>query len=248
MKKGISGSTIKIIAIIAMLIDHIAATVMTRYAEAYPDVAASTSMGTWIMVMRLIGRFAFPLFIFLLVEGFEHTKNQWKYLGRLTVFGLLSEIPIDMAFTLSREEVLSGKLIEFTYQNVFFTLAIGLLCIILIRKTEESEWNIGRQKWVQLLIMLAGMYAAYVLRTDYSLVGVLAIIVMYMYRYKRVQAMALTCVALTASSLTELTAFLMIIPVRMYNGERGLPLKYVFYAFYPLHLLALAAISIALGV
>ena len=111
MKKGITGSTLKIIAIIAMFIDHFAAIVMDRYLFASGFYVRDTESGIlaidpsipngmmiyWIDVaLRLIGRIGFPIFCFLLIEGFIHTRCRWKYLLRLTIFALVSEIPFDL--------------------------------------------------------------------------------------------------------------------------------------------------------
>ena len=111
-KKGISGSTLKIIAMITMLIDHIGAAVCMRMmlAEGFGDLngAAEETIKAWVTVhadlystyymFRMIGRIAFPIFCFLLVEGFKHTKDAKKYAIRLFAFALISEIPFDLAF------------------------------------------------------------------------------------------------------------------------------------------------------
>ena len=115
-QKGLSGSTLKLIAIITMLIDHIGAAVIARLLIAGQG---SEMLYKIYYAMRAVGRVAFPIFCFLLVEGFFYTGSRKKYALRLFGFALLSEIPFDLAF--------SGKILEFGYQNVFFTLLIGLL-------------------------------------------------------------------------------------------------------------------------
>ena len=134
-KKGISGSTIKIVAIVAMLIDHIAAVVLTRQimAEGYADaiMGGQSSLTSWMAengslfmintVMRAIGRLGFPIFCFLLVEGFGRSRNIRKYALRLGLFALISEIPFDLALT--------GRWWYTGYQNVYFTLLLGLLAL-----------------------------------------------------------------------------------------------------------------------
>lgn len=132
-KKGISGSTIKIIAIIAMLIDHVAAALLTRMLIQKGALGlrfmGERTRNAWMAengrlfygmeAMRAIGRLGFPIFCFLLVEGFQKTRNRHKYAFRLGLFALISEIPFDLAF--------SGEVLEFDYQNVYFTLLIGML-------------------------------------------------------------------------------------------------------------------------
>lgn len=254
-KHGITGSTLKIIALVTMLIDHIAAALLERMIssgwigayQGHGNIFADNIIIIYI-VMRFIGRLGFPLFIFLLVEGFEHTRNKYKYLVRLSVFALISEIPFDIAFNLDCREVLSGKIIEFTYQNVFFTLAIGLLVLICIFRVEQSDMNSVLKRICMILILLTGMAAAKVLHTDYSWVGVLAIFVMYMFRKNKVRAANYTCITLLLSSGSEITAFLILPLIAAYNGMRGIKLKYVFYIFYPLHLLIIGLICVMMGI
>ena len=127
-RKGISGSTLKIIAIITMLIDHIGAGVLGRLlvvrgmnevADLNAWIDANSTLVITYQMMRFVGRLAFPIFCFLLIEGFEHTHDVKKYALRLLSFCLISEIPFDLLF--------NGKILEFGYQNVFFTLFIGLM-------------------------------------------------------------------------------------------------------------------------
>lgn len=115
---GISGSTVKLVGIIAMLIDHFAVAVLLRYMYAG---GWSDRLYVLYTILRLVGRIGFPIFCFLLVEGFGRTKSKTKYALRLLLFALLSEIPFDLAF--------SAKVLEFRYQNVFFTLFFGLLAM-----------------------------------------------------------------------------------------------------------------------
>lgn len=254
-KGGIPGSTLKIIAITAMLLDHIGAAVFSRilvnngfYGLNLDDVNASVSfiqdnavIFTLNMIFRLIGRIGFPIFCFLLIEGFTYTKNVWKYAFRLLLFCFISEVPFDLAF--------NSEILEFTYQNVFFTLFIGLCTLICIRFIEEK---ITINKYIKYLLMvpvvILFMMLANLLKTDYSGMGVLTIVVMYLLRKNKVLEMAGGCIVLTVMSFSELTAFLTLIPVWKYNGERGLRLKYVFYAFYPVHLLVLYLITYFLGI
>lgn len=260
-KKGISGSTIKMIAIITMLIDHVGAAIleklMLQRAALEPGVGTvvTVNMGDPGMsltvayyITRCIGRVAFPLFIFLLVEGLEHTRNQWKYLMRMAIFAIVSEIPFDMAFNLCREQIFAGQLFEIHHQNVFFTLTIGLLTIIGLKKMGESKLPPFPAMVLRFGIPITGMALAWVLQTDYGAVGVLAIVVMYLFRKKKVLASAMTCLSLLLSSAMELTAFIAVWPVTKYNGSRGWKLKWLFYLFYPAHLLILWLICLGMGI
>lgn len=319
-KKGISGSTLKLIAIAAMLIDHISATVLTRIliVNGMGNITSQAQQEQWMrenaglygcmLVMRLIGRLGFPIFCFLLAEGFQKTRNVKKYALRLGLFALLSEIPFDLAC--------HGKVLEFGYQNVFFTLFLGVLLMWacdIIEKKEFPKWFrnclavggvailtaeltagiysiicmvmqyqygtlpetyviviigaicvavisliVAIVRWRKgagsvwktlgyIAVTLLAMYAANLLQTDYSGMGVLTIAVMYFLRRSKVRSMLGGCIVLTLMSLIELPCFLTLIPVKLYNGERGLKLKYFFYAFYPVHLFLLWLICALMG-
>lgn len=254
-KGGISGSTLKMIAIISMLADHICAVVLTRVA--INDLAQSGNTGlmalgqSWLFlivsIIRLtVGRLAFPIFCFLLVEGFQKTRNVGKYALRLGLFALISEIPFDLA--------LKNKVLEFGYQNVFFTLFIGLLTLIAIKWIEGRSWNKALQIIGMVLALAAGMAAAKLLRTDYDAVGVLLIAALYLFRSKPWQRAVAGSVVLIPGtlvlmgSLSELFATFAFLPIYLYNGERGWKLKYVFYLFYPLHMLILYLICVCMGI
>ena len=243
-QKGFSGSTLKLIAIITMLIDHIGAAVIARLLIAGQG---SEMLYKIYYAMRAVGRVAFPIFCFLLVEGFFYTGSRKKYALRLFGFALLSEIPFDLAF--------SGKILEFGYQNVFFTLFIGLVMMIFLQKIDEkthqdgtnwrgANWKVSIGK---LLVIVAACTVATLLKTDYSAMGILTIVLMYNLRNNKMYCIGIGCAVLTLLSLNEITCFLAMIPVHFYNGKRGLNLKYPFYAFYPVHLLVLFAIAAVLG-
>ncbi len=327
-KKGIYGSTLKLIAIITMLIDHTAATILDRTLIARGiknlDGTNLTAVQEFLrqngaiyytdMVMRYIGRIAFPIFCFLLVEGFIHTRNKWNYTLRLAIFALISEIPFDLAFM--------GKFFYMDYQNVFFTLTIGMLVMSgfwnIKEKLADKKWltfaavggilavtaaatyavrgtvtNLNRSfavystgngitlnqtayiiiavilglvatlvyvltrrksiekanvRFADLLVLIAGMVLATLLKTDYSAFGILTIAVVYGLRKSPVKSVLGACITLTIMSFGEITAFFSLIPAAMYNGQRGLKLRYVFYIFYPAHLLILYLICYFMGI
>lgn len=204
-RKGLSGSSLKLIAIFSMLIDHIGAVLLP----------GSPYYG----ICREIGRLAFPIFCFLLVEGYVHTHDVKQYGRRLLVFALLSEIPFDLAF--------SGTAVNFGYQNVYFTLFLGLAALYIMDRTVNPE--------LRLVVAVVFMAFAELLKTDYSWKGVAAIILLYMTRENRLWQM-ITGGVFFAWELPAPAAF---VPVYFYNGKRGIPMKYLFYLFYPAHLLVL---------
>ena len=249
----ISGSTLKIIAIVCMVIDHIGAAILEKYLMIGKVEGADNSGSDGLILfdglLRLIGRISFPIFIFLLVEGFKYTKSKWKYLLRMLVFALVSEIPFDMAFNLTSEEIKGGKIIDFGYQNVFFTLSIGLLAIIIIEMVYQLELSKNATIFFVILISAGFIMLGFMLKIDYAGIGVAAIILMYVFRDAGSKAMLLVCgVLIIGSGLLEVTSLLAMIPISKYNGKRGIDLKYFFYGFYPVHLLILALIGLAMGI
>lgn len=251
-KKGISGSTIKIIAIVAMLIDHIGAVIIERMINQLGVNSLNTANLQELMqfitknggilliyfLMRAIGRIGFPIFCFLLVEGFLHTKNVTKYALRLLAFALISEIPFDLGFC--------GKPFYWGYQNVFFTLFIGLLVMIAYRAIEGLKVNKFFKVAFYILALAVGIIASMLLKTDYGTtygIGVICIMALYIFRKNKVHQIIAGCITF----LWEITAPLAFIPIGLYNGRRGLSLKYFFYAFYPLHLFILYLIARYMG-
>ena len=233
--RGLSGSTIKMIGIVAMLIDHIGLALVGRLMLA----GYSHQLNGIYSVMRAVGRLGFPIFCFLLVEGFEKTRNKTKYAMRLGWFALVSEIPFDLAF--------SAKVLEFDNQNVYFTLFLGLLALCMFQLIKKQRYPRVLAVILDLTALAVFMLAAYFLRTDYASTGVLTLAARYVLWFFKPGAFAGGCALLSLLAYNELPAFFALLPVAMYNGKRGWKLKYFFYAFYPVHLLLLWFIAYFLG-
>lgn len=272
MIEKLSGYHLKLIALITMCIDHVAAVLIWRvYVASYSitgSMQLSDFIGDKIIVwvaehqevvyaiyenMRLIGRMAFPIYCFLLIEGFLHTRSVKKYGLRLLLFAFLSEIPFDLALT--------GQMWDIRYSNVFFTLVIALVAIWAISYIEKFYEFWKEKNWDSflgiLIVAMAGIlvmavcggFAEMILKTDYGFAGVAAIVVMYLLRKSKEISFAMGVFVLTVvSSSTEILALCMLVPLMKYDGSRGKNIKYVFYAFYPVHLLILALVCIAFGV
>ena len=222
--KGISADTLKWIAMITMFIDHVGAVVL-EYVPQFELPAVNAAY----YVMRYIGRLAFPLFCFLLVEGYHHTSNRMRYLRDLLIFGLISEIPFEICFM---SEPGNG------FHNIFWTLALGLGVMMALDYAKTKYVN---ATWMNLLIMVVGAYAAETLGCDYGAIGVLLIFILYQTRNDRAKQSIFGGIAM----LYEVTGPIAFVLTYFYNGERKIKkYKYVFYAFYPVHLLLLYLVRI----
>lgn len=229
---GISGGALKWIAIVTMAVDHIGASILETFVlNAWGGSPLGYAFsGQWDeilrfdRILRFIGRPAFPIFCFLLVEGFIHTHNVKKYAVRLGIFALVSEIPFDLAFHLTP--------FHRGYQNVFFTLLFGLLAIWFIKAHGETLT-------ARILGLAGGMALAELFHTDYGAFGVALISVLYLLRDKKVRQ----CILGAVCCAWELTAPLAFVFIWFYNGERGRQPKWFFYWFYPAHLLLYYAVG-----
>ncbi len=232
-KRGLSGGSLKWIALLSMLVDHFC---VVFYTESILYGRPLFSKDVYI-VLRLVGRLAFPIFAFLLAEGFRHTHSVKKYLFRLFMFGLLSEVPFDLAFR--------RTCVDWTYQNVYFTLFLGLLALWLwdrVTRGNPSQCGAGRVL-LGLLCIAAAAAAAELGNTDYGAWGVLVIVAMTLLRELTWLRDLLCGCFLLASSPFEIAALPSLILFRFYSGERGRQIKYLFYVFYPAHLLLLTLLS-----
>lgn len=232
----VPAGTLKIIAIVTMLIDHFAAGVyaslyscgyLYRHGFSYRAVDVY-------FLCRNIGRFAFPIFCFLLVEGFFYTKSRVKYFRNLFIFAFISEVPFDLL-------LMNG--IGFKGQNVYFTLFLAFLMIWGITKVKEKFF----EDPIISLVLEAGMilsacFAAHILKTDYSYYGIVLVAIFYYYRENRF----LACLVGYVWFLFEPWCIFAFIALLLYNGKRGIGLKYFFYAFYPAHLLLLYGLRVLL--
>lgn len=206
-KCGLNGFVLKMIAIITMFIDHMG------YVVCGDNIT-----------MRIIGRLAFPIFCFFIAEGAMKTSDIKKYELRLFLFALVSEIPADLAF--------HNQLFYWGYQNVFFTLLLGLLAIHCLQVFKDYKG---------FLFVILFMGVAIFMNTDYSASGVLYIVLFYVW-YERILRKQLGFAFLNIAMYWEtiqMYASLSSILLLFYNGKRGPKMKWFFYAFYPAHLLGL---------
>lgn len=225
----ISSNFLKIIACILMVIDH----------------AAVIFIGEAPSLWRGIGRLSFPIFAFMIAEGAIRSKNRLKYVLRLLVFAVISEIPYDWGF--------KGVFLEWENQNVYFTLTLGLISVIILK--ELTKRHLGILAVISTLILGFG---AFFIKSDYGFMGVVVITLMGVFNMTKANSKyigyALSALLTTIAFVPPLTigfipsqfyAVFSAIPISLYNGKRGKKInKYIFYIFYPAHILILALIKL----
>lgn len=214
-KGGLNGEALKWLAILTMTIDHIGVGLLASLAP--NSILGSPTVYT---VTRLIGRLAFPIFVFLIIQGYQHTSNLRSYLTRLFLFALVSEVPFDLMG--------SNQVLDFSHQNIFFTLFIGVTGLALLEYYEMKNQTIPK-----FLVMIGALLLAEILKTDYGLYGVLFIIGVGILRNQKIWQTFFGVVMGFAQAFTASLAFF---PIWFYNGERGRQNKWFFYIYYPAHL------------
>lgn len=233
-----SGAMLKWIAIASMAIDHLAASVLqTVIMTQQIQGADASSLFDAYSAMRRIGRIAFPIYCFMIVEGFTHTHSRQKYLCNLILFACISEIPFDLAF--------SQEIFDPMSQNVYFTLALGLISIWALDEITKRMRGVPRML-VCILLVVAVYAAGDFAEIDYGGYGPLAIIILYETKDNRL----LQCIAgavIFAIIPGEFPfALISFILLYCYSGLRGRQSKWFFYSFYPAHLLIFGIISTVL--
>lgn len=207
MPKRLDGFTLKIIALLSMTCDHIGV-----FFYLGPE---------W----RIIGRLAFPIFAFVLVEGFYHTRNRQKYFFTIAGAGLLMQLPL----------YLMG---ERTF-NIFLTLALGLIALQLL-------------SYRSYLSIAPILFLAWFLPFDYGLYGLLLILGFYLFRQKPVLLVGYTVIItglgliIDHLSLLQLYSLFALPLLLMYNGQRGKNWKWFFYLYYPLHIIIINTLVLIL--
>lgn len=214
---GLSGSALKVIAMISMVIDHIALYLMEHGTVLYET-------------MRCIGRIAFPVFAFLITEGFIHTRSRYRYFLTLLGFAVISEIPWYM---------LNGA--DGTH-NVMFTLALGVATLMVLENLLQRSMVLGFL-WTLGMAGLASW-----LGVDYEWRGILVIVISYLYNtyahfFPYSRGMHFFCTVVFMMHYGVIGAVMSCMIIYLYDGTRGFVqgsiAKYGFYAFYPVHLIVI---------
>lgn len=214
----LSGSWLKVIAMVTMLFDHMA--VFLPYFHEYP---------TLYFAMRTIGRTAFITFAFLLAEGFIHTHNRRKYGRNLTIFALISQLPYSL---------IHNDFLFYTHTNVGFTLLLAFLGMLAMEYYREDKFRL-------VAVLAAIILVTALIKPVRGLAGVGLVWVFYLLRSHPISRLFVGfCMIARNYIVGQVLGFAVL---SLYNGKRGFidgPIgKYVFYAFYPLHLFLLWCIQ-----
>ena len=222
MKKIFSNFDLKILAIITMTIDHIGAII-------YPNIDA----------FRIIGRISFPIFCFLLVEGFKHTHNRFRYFIRLLLFAIITQPIYDYAF--NNHEL-----------NILFTFSLSFLLLSSIEFIKKiiNKYNKGIENYLYktisyLLIYIIFLILSIILNVDYQALGISLVLIFYLSPNILLSLLLYLIIAITLDvNNIQLYSLIAFIFIYFYNGKKGKNIKYFFYLYYPLHLLLLKGLSI----
>lgn len=236
LREGIPSSLLHILAMVFMLCDHLWAT-----------------MFPWLGWLTCVGRVAFPIFAFMIVEGYFHTHDIQRYLLRLLAFAVISEIPFNLIYGSSVSYI--------AHQNVLWTFLIGLVLILLIEKVRQKE-----KLWLTILVsalaVVFGWLIGMITAVDFYGFGVLMVLTFYFFHGKKwwcyvgqficmyyinVEMMGGLCYIFhifghEVELVQQGFALLALIPIWLYRGKQGYHAKwfqYSCYAFYPVHLLLL---------
>ena len=235
----ITSMWLHIFAMIVMLCDHLWATVIPG--------------NDW---LTCLGRLAFPVFAFMTVEGYFHTSNFKKYMQRLFIFALISEIPFNL--------MMGSSWIYWIHQNVLWTFIISLSLIQLLEKVKNKKL------WLRILtlfeVLIASVILGIITFCDYNVAGILIVLTFYIFRGKKwwcylgqmICMYYINCEMLGGLEYVidilgrswhiprQSFAMLALIPIWLYNGKQGYYNKYIkalYYWFYPVHIFILALLK-----
>ena len=216
---------IKIIAVLTMVLDHI------KY-------ALPCTNG---ILTEYFGRISFPLFAFLVTEGYIHTKNLKKYCLRLLIFGIISQIP----FMFFRSLVGEWKML-----NIMFTMFLGIMAIFAYNKIDK--------KYISIPIVILIATLGEIIRVDYGAYGVLTVFIIYFLKNKKILLPIVYGAFVFVYYYSMLKEWIIVMPyvlypfctwlssliMVLYNGKQGKNVKYFFYGFYPIHMIVVYLISL----
>ena len=237
-KIKLSSDQLKLIAIFIMLIDHAAYALLHLYlTNSYDTIAIEDyqKLNKIYGYARDVGRLAFPIFAFMLVEGFFRTRSVVKYAVRIAIAAIVSEIPFNLA--------LYQKVLYPEHQNVMLTMLIALLAMALLRYIESLLLSTPLKVFLYICVSVAAMDIGQLCNCDYRWYGIGAILVLY-FTYDQ-GPLRLVCGA--TAFCWEKFAPASFLLLYFYDDTKKPKLKYLFYLFYPVHLILLYFCARLLG-
>ena len=225
-----NGAQLKYIAFVSMLIDHVNNAIIT------PMLDGSGILLYLSNIFSILGRIAFPIFLFFIVEGFFKTKDRKKYLITMIIFGIISEVPFDM-FT-------SRTFFNPNWNNMMFTLALCLIAIWIVDSLKgkiktKALWYIS-----SIIIVIFFGFLAMIFSLDYDYHAIFAAYIFYMFYNKPLVGAVLGYLSIIKEFYSGLGFALTL----TYNGKRGRQYKWFNYLFYPVHLLIIGALRFYLNI
>ena len=238
-KMDLSAATLHILAMAFMLMDHLWATLLPAQ--------------EW---LTCVGRIAFPIFAFMAVEGYFHTHNLKKYLLRMLIFAVISEVPFDLMY--------GGTWFYPVHQNVIWTLMMGLAGIHLMETVRKKKSTFVYILVSAIVVILGGLLGTLSM-VDYYGIGVLTVFIFYFFRGRKWWCLLGQMLALYWVNVELLgglmypirlfgmefelcqqgLALLALLPIWLYRGRQGYhskPFQYFCYAFYPMHMLVIVLV------
>lgn len=227
-----NGAQLKYMAFLSMLLDHVNNAMIAPYLDGKGPLLYVSN------VLSILGRVVFPLFMFFLVEGFFKTRSRKKYLINLLVFALLSEVPFDL-FT-------SRELFNKNWNNMMFTLALSLATIWIVDEIKGRLAKKSKTLWYGASVLVVAVMCAMAMffSLDYDYHAIIVAYLFYLFYEKPLYGAALGYLSI----IKELYSVLGFATTLTYNGERGKQYKWLNYAFYPVHLLILGLLRVALKI
>ena len=238
-KMDLSAAALHILAMTFMLMDHLWATLLPAQ--------------EW---LTCVGRIAFPIFAFIAVEGYFHTHNLKKYLLRMLIFAVISEVPFDLMY--------GGTWFYPVHQNVIWTLMMGLVGIHLMETVRKKKSTVVYILVSAIVVILGGLLGTLSM-VDYYGIGVLTVFIFYFFRGRKWWCLLGQMLALYWVNVELLgglmypirlfgmefelcqqgLALLALLPIWLYRGRQGYhskPFQYFCYAFYPIHMLVIVLV------
>ena len=230
MKKIINKNVLKLIAVVTMLIDHIGWIF-------YPNI----------VIFRIIGRLAFPIYAFSIADGVKHTRNRKKYILNILIFAIISQVPYYL---------LTKKLFRL---NILFSFLISLLLITYIEKLRKNESIIYKICLfvVAISLIILTLLAWFFDILPYGMLGIVLVLAFYFIKDEMLRNILAVCILFGMSvvnclkfgwnftNISQAFSIISILIICFYNNKKGkINLKYLFYFFYPVHLLIIYLLTL----